>query len=353
MQPRLSDNAKRQLEDVAVQRRETRLARKRERRIGRQGLETEEESLSEGPEQGAEGLEQGAEGRDLKPLKPCTELPLFPLGTFHGPISSPSDVELPSTPPRRRAGSLPATPDVHGSSLFTPSTPRGLRAPTTPATPRRKRPSSSRTPRSKSVDADLAASYSESEEWDNVDDFLVKELSEPPEVSDVAEHSRQEEYDYIPPSSPLPPSSPPQSSPADQTMDLQETSEAILSPEPLVGTPNSVDGLSSGEGEQAFDMLQLFTDAAADFDPLLGAGISTTMEGSSEGIDLTVFENGLTDMDFTEFWQSMGPLLDNTDGTVLDGAAQAASGGWDGTGAVMSGEHGDTDVHALFSGCLL
>ncbi|KAI5831808.1 hypothetical protein K523DRAFT_299727 [Schizophyllum commune Tattone D] len=410
-QPRLSEEALRQQREADARRREVKLARKRERRVARQGVDTEDESYSESGGDftsngvSSNGGRSGKAGRGAKasksanttkPMKPIAALPLFPSSSSF-PLSSSADLPPPSTPPRRRAGSLPATPDELGGSLFTPSTPRGLRAPTTPVTPRRHRPSPIKTPRSKSVGADGADMPDGGEGgWDDDDDFLSKELSESPSAGRSSDMRRFDSSDarrfnsgYVPPSSPLPPSSPPRSSPLDHPMELEmeDGDETILSPEPLVGTPNSAEGLGGtqdgfaganeagslagtaegleGSSDDAFDMLQLFSDS----DTMLGN------EGLNDapGIDMSMFENGLVDMDFTEFWQSMGPLLHDSgalqggegglQGDVGGGQQEGAGqqqhqdmqhGTWDGTtfGTEQQAESVQ-DVHSLFSGCLL
>ena len=171
---------------------------------------------------------------------------------------------------------------------------------------------------------------------------------------------------------------------------MEDGDETILSPEPLVGTPNSAEGLGGtqdgfaganeaggladtvegleGSSDDAFDMLQLFSDS----DAMLGS------EGLNDapGIDMSMFENGLADMDFTEFWQSMGPLLHDSGalgggsgvglqgdggGEVQEGAGlqqhqDMQHGTWDGTTfGTGSGQQAESvqDVHSLFSGCLL
>ncbi|KAI5890354.1 uncharacterized protein SCHCODRAFT_02690320 [Schizophyllum commune H4-8] len=394
-QPRLSEEALRAQREADAKRREVRLARKRERRVARQGADGDDDSYSESGGDFSSNAGKGSMvGRSAKasastinnanakskPVRPIAALPLFPSSSSF-PISSSADLPPPSTPPRRRAGSLPATPDELGGSLFTPSTPRGLRAPTTPVTPRRHRPSPIKTPRSKSVGADGADEGGG--EWDDDDDFLSKELSESPSAGRSSDMRRFDSSDarrfnsgYVPPSSPLPPSSPPRSSPLDHPMELEmeDGDETILSPEPLVGTPDTADGLGGRNGadghpdglelssDEAFDMLQLFSDS----DGMLGS------EGLNDapGIDMSMFENGLADMDFTEFWQSMGPLLNNSgslgeggDGMQGGGGLQEGAGlqqqdmqhgTWDGT-TFGTGQQAESvqDVHSLFSGCLL
>ncbi|KAL1746192.1 hypothetical protein HDZ31DRAFT_34776 [Schizophyllum fasciatum] len=364
-QPRLSEEAKRLQHEASLRRRDSRLARKRERRLIRQGLDTEEESYSDGTDRGsASSSAQSRPKAESKPQASSGALPLFPTGSFPvDPITSSADLPPPSTPPRRRAGSLPATPDGFGGSLFTPSTPRGLRAPVTPVTPKRPRPSPSRTPRSRSVGADGADAPAA--DWDDDDDdFLSRELAESPSAGRSSDARRPVEAGYVPPSSPLPPSSPPRSSPLDYPMELEEVAETVLSPEPLVGTPGSAEGLSGTP--DAFDMLQLFIDSAPSSDaPFDGGSAGDTLGIDTSGIDTSMFDNGLVEMDFTEFWQSIaptlqtagpwaedgGPLLENS---TADSAAQDSPATWDGTNMLSEGDQGEgPDVHSLFSGCLL
>ncbi|KAG1759269.1 hypothetical protein EDD22DRAFT_907046 [Suillus occidentalis] len=291
-------------------------------------------------------------------------LPVFAsdvsISSPFAPSSPVSDTPpVPSTPPRKTSV-LRATPRSLGpdgaSPLFSP-TPKSLRGssaktphfPSHPCTPSRtgKKPAFSpihlRTPSMKMSPLRLGLRPRSSLEWTNKsveqpvdreeEDLLGKELDDALQGLDVPVVNQQDTADDVEtgedddiklPLSPLPPSSPlpPTNDPMDDFIDSTFFRDGSELP------PSSIsDWLSSDD------------DGGADIGELLA------LDGSS-ALDLegSFSPNAFADMDFTEFWESLKPLLQASAGGEGEVPVNMDSG------AAMDSVN---EVQVLFSGCLM
>jgi hypothetical protein len=108
------------------------------------------------------------------------------------------------------------------------------------------------------------------------------------------------------------------------------------------------------------DLAMCFDDFNQFFsDPMTDTFIATNNEDTSllplPSSD-PVVQNGIADFDFTQFWESVKPLVDQSmvtstvDGLASDGMMDADSGS---AGGEIDHVKLAEEVHALFSGCLM
>jgi hypothetical protein len=98
--------------------------------------------------------------------------------------------------------------------------------------------------------------------------------------------------------------------------------------------------------EMSFDQFNiLFSGNGADqaFFPL----------GSSDGVVDSAVQNGMTDFDFTEFWESVKPLVEGESGNLKVFGAQQHDGSSGDIGSEIDHAKLAEEVQALFSGCLM
>jgi hypothetical protein len=178
----------------------------------------------------------------------------------------------------------------------------------------------------------------------------------------------------LPPSSPPPPTSPVlQSQTDDEDMDdignaMSDSDGLVFEQDPLdhQQPQQSLSGISSDymNSDIPFsdDLAMCFDDFNQFFsDPMTGTFITTNEEDTSllplPSSD-PVVQNGITDFDFTQFWESVKPLVDqsmvasHSDGLASDGMMDADSGISAGGGEIDHVKLAE-EVHALFSGCLM
>jgi hypothetical protein len=179
----------------------------------------------------------------------------------------------------------------------------------------------------------------------------------------------------LPPSSPPPPTSPVlQSQTDDEDMDdignaMSDSDGLIFEQDPLdqQQQQQSLSGMSSDymNSDIPFsdDLAMCFDDFNQFFSgPMTGTFITTTNEEDTSLLPLPssdpVVQNGITDFDFTQFWESVKPLVDqsmvasHSDGLASDGMMDADSGISAGGGEIDHVKLAE-EVHALFSGCLM
>jgi len=214
-------------------------------------------------------------------------------------------------------------------------------------------------------------------------------------VSPVKQH-----WTGLPPSSPPPPSSPSllpdvqdddemdeipiatSDSETDTDMEAVPTEDDFSSVDPMTDTSSSVPTPPQGDYDSVFnlstsdlgmptsmDMFEQFTNLnqtpSDDFTAWANLGGGLPEDGSVD----PMFQNGIGQIDFTEFWESFKPLLGDGNGT--GGAAAPSSDQPDanafvvpdfGSEPVLGPAFGDVtpetiklaeEVHALFSGCLM
>jgi hypothetical protein len=314
-------------------------------------------------------------------------LPVFAsdvsISSPFAPSSPVSDTPpVPSTPPRKTSV-LRATPRSLGpdgaSPLFSP-TPKSLwgssaktpHFPSHPCTPSRtgKKPAFSpihlRTPSMKMSPLRLGLRPRSSLEWTNKsveqpvdreeEDLLGKELDDALQGLDVPVVNQQDMADDIetgedddiklplsplPPSSPLPPTSPLLLPSTDDPMDEFIDSTFFSDSDGILGDGSELPPSSISDWFSSDD------DGGADIGELLA------LDGSS-GLDLegSFSPNAFADMDFTEFWESLKPLLQASAGGEGEIPVNMDSG------AALDGVNVDPgklaqDVQVLFSGCLM
>ncbi|KAJ7690693.1 hypothetical protein B0H17DRAFT_1064495 [Mycena rosella] len=332
----------------------------------------------------------GAKPLLLPPVAASGEFPMFV--SVH-PVQSPSRA-APCTPPRKRRANTISTPGP--SSLFTPASSSCLFTPAsgsweTSGVLSLGRSSVSPSSRKASTDKPQPAGNPESDddllgqELDSAfDDFDFPPSSLPIASSDIEVDvetgqmpSSGQEYDSddseeddAPPKQHwvgLPPSSPPpQSSPfmGATQMDDDDVDEAPLTtPDAdVVSEPEMVDSLNMDTEVTEYSMEELGkllniddlanffpstdTDTATLFDQFTNQTLSS--DDSSQimtdwGLDSDA-ENLNPDFDFTEFWESVKPLVEGPDINQDPGLSEMGSL----DNAKLAG-----DVHALFSGCLV
>ncbi|KAG2118218.1 uncharacterized protein F5147DRAFT_670513 [Suillus discolor] len=314
-------------------------------------------------------------------------LPVFASDvSISSPLSPSSPVletpPVPSTPPRRtsvlRATSRSLGPD-EASPLFSPtpklfwgSTGKTPHFPSHPRTPSRtgKKPIFSpirlRTPSAKISPLRLGLRPRSSLEWANKsveqpvdreeEDLLGKELDDALQGLDVPAVKQQDATDALetgednitlplsplPPSSPLPPTSPLLLPSTDDPMEDFFDSDAFFSDsDGILGDASEFPPSSNSDWFSSDD------DGGADIGELL------TLDGTS-GLDLegSFSPNAFADMDFTEFWESLKPLLQAR--ADEEGKTTVSTD----SGAIMDGVNADSgklaqEVQVLFSGCLM
>ncbi|KAJ7594614.1 hypothetical protein C8J56DRAFT_1161202 [Mycena floridula] len=290
------------------------------------------------------------------PIMPSSDLPVF---------ASTDDLPFirPSSPPTSRTASPPRTPtrqrraNTIGSpmgALFTPSprswnilgshsasplfSPAGFPSPSKNVqnSPLRSFLGKRATSETRQIRTRAASPHPMDE------DALTRDLESALEEMNQPAPSPEKPIDHWAnmPSSPLPPSSPPPPMSQDLEMDDDvEMSPEIPgpNPEPAVSlNPDSFPGfgllgddysalppsLPSMNDDDIFDFLN--------FDP---------SSDSPEMIQDPVEQNGVSDLDFSQFWETVKPLVDEQGNTNFDGLADPA-------------QLAD-DVRALFSGCLM
>ncbi|KAG1774984.1 hypothetical protein EV702DRAFT_1008320 [Suillus placidus] len=286
---------------------------------------------------------------------------------------------VPSTPPRKTSV-LRATPRSLGpdgaSPLFSPTpkslwgsirkTPHFPSHPRTPSRTGKKPPIHFRTASTKISPLRLGLKPHSSLEWANKsveqpvdreeEDLLGKELDDALQGLDVPAVKQQDTADDLetgednitlplsplPPSSPLPPTSPLLLPSTDDPMGEFIDRDAFFS---------DSDGVLGDASEfppsSISDWFSSDDDGGADMGELL------TLDGSS-GLDLedSFPPNAFADMDFTEFWESLKPLLQASVGGEGETTVSMDSG------ATMNGVDVDPgklaqEVQVLFSGCLM
>ncbi|KAG2153414.1 hypothetical protein DEU56DRAFT_849538 [Suillus clintonianus] len=314
-------------------------------------------------------------------------LPVFASDvSISSPLSPSSPVSetppVPRTPPRKTSV-LRVTPRSLGldgaSPLFSP-TPKSLWGSTGktplfsshPLTPSRKSkkpvfsPIHLRTPSLKMSPLRLGLSSRSSLEWANKsveqpvdreeEDLLGKELDDALQGLDVPVVKQQDTADDLeigedsitlplsplPPSSPLPPTSPLLLPLTDDPMEEFIDSDAFFSDsDGVLGDASELPPSSMS------DWLSSDDDGGVDMGELLALD-------ESSGLDLegAYPPNAFADMDFTEFWESLKPLLQASAGGEGETIVSMESG------AVVDGvdvDHGKLaqEVQVLFSGCLM
>lgn len=236
----------------------------------------------------------------------------------------------PRTPPRKRRANTINTPDA----LFTPS-PILLHKQSPLFSPSRC-PSPSRLSLRNLISTEITT-------LDNVDeDALTLDLERALEEMNEAEANciQNRPVWRAPPSSPLPPSSPP---PMSQDIEVEEEvalpppltssdtvsaeSEAVLAPAFMTTSEQNSFGLLPEFNTHTTPML-------SDDDIFSFLNFDTT-PSSDASIDPAT-QNGLVDFDFTQFWETVKPLVES----------DADTGRTEDSGVA-------DQVHALFSGCLL
>ncbi|KAG2131703.1 uncharacterized protein EDB93DRAFT_931730 [Suillus bovinus] len=314
-------------------------------------------------------------------------LPVFASDvSISSPLSPSSPVSetppVPSTPPRKTS-ILRATPRSLGSDdaspLFSPTpklfwsstgkTPLFSSHPRTPSRMGKKpvfSPIHLRTPSTKISPLRLGPRPRSSIEWANKsveqpvdreeEDLLGKELDDALQGLDVPAVKQQDTTDAIetgednitlplsplPPSSPLPPTSPFLLPSMDDPMEEFVDSDAFFS---------DSDGVLGDASEfppsSISDWFSSDDDGGADMGELLN------LDGSS-GVDFegSFSPNAFADMDFTEFWESLKPLLQASTGGEGETAVNTDSGATMGGVDMDSGKLAQ-DVQVLFSGCLM
>lgn len=288
---------------------------------------------------------------------------------------------VPSTPPRKTPV-LRATPRSLGpdgtSPLFSP-TPKSLwggtgktpHFPSHPCTPSRTgkklafSPIHLRTPSMKMSPLRLGLRPRSSLEWANKsveqpvdreeEDLLGKELDDALQGLDVPVVNQQDTADDVetdedditlplsplPPSSPLPPTSPLLLPSTDDAIDEYIDNTFFSDSDGVLGDASELPPSSISDWFSSDD------DGGAEMGELLG------LDGSS-GLDLEgpFSPNAFADMDFTEFWESLKPLLQASAGGEGETTVSMDSE------AAIDGVNVDTgklaqDVQVLFSGCLM
>ena len=389
-QPRLSDEAQRALaeaEEVKKQereasRRKTSLSSRRLRQESRTDLKAKQKSSPDAPKS------------DPPPHVPVKDAcPVFAASdTTNDFFSSLSESAGPSSPPRSPRSSFSSyilqtppqkcsmplfTPDNGSSSLFTP-TPKAKSAGRPGGIPNSLGCSPSPSTRGgaiemspiqaivsgRSIGGADGWSGKASSGWDEVDgppsslptasdgeddvptssSFSVEEKSSNiDEEKDEQEVSVKQHWAGLPPSSPPPPSSP-TLTPQDQDDDMELTDLPVPTSDiednlsPSFKEPDS----DEGAGATIFDPLlcALSSDGAGPSDMDIFAQLSSDFHGQDESniiMDPTlgpILQNGLADFDFTEFWESFKPMVqDHANAPDSNKLAE--------------------DIQALFGGCLM
>ncbi|KAJ7729546.1 hypothetical protein DFH07DRAFT_183597 [Mycena maculata] len=407
-QPRLSDTVMQRVQlkeqEEAERRKEARRKKDKEEkeRLLRDGMRCKpgrgpSAAASEGPSPGT------APGVKVPPPLPAPvaangEFPVF--NSSVAPPSSPSRVASsnnhpPCTPPRKRRANTIATPGG-SNSLFTPAS-GSWETSGVLNSGRRSMSPSSRKASTQDEPPTQPGKEPESEDEDLLGqelDSAFDELDFPPSSAPVASSDIERdvempksslEYDSddsddadgppkqhwvgLPPSSPPPPSSPflNGSSPMDDD-DVDElpltTTDADVGSElePLNSPDTGVTSYSVEELGKLLnidDLSNFFPsppveniDAASLFDQLTN-NLELSCDESSQtmkdwGLDMNLDAN--PDFDFTEFWESVKPLVEGT--SHLDTNPDFGQSNTDEPVAIDNARLAD-DVHALFSGCLV
>lgn len=161
----------------------------------------------------------------------------------------------------------------------------------------------------------------------------------------------------LPPSSPPPPSSPILQSQTDDE-DMDDFSNAMSDSDGLIfdHEPQQDQRPFSGDSSDFNNSDFLFTDDLAmcfnDFNKLFSDPMTSTINPQDTSLSSSdpVVQNGIADFDFSQFWESVKPLVDHQSMTTLpDGSAS------DGVQEMAEIDHVKLaeEVHALFSGCLM
>ena len=376
-QPRLSKETEERLALLEQEKKQKRAARRTQKSgTQRQGVGGKTELSSERHISG-QSVDKPVKERSI----PCPQsalslsLPVFAsdvsISPRHSPSSSLSEEPLvPSTPPRKTAV-LRATPrkvaSDGASPLFSP-TPKSLwRSPGKtplfsphPRTPSRKgkkpifSPLHLRTPSTKI--SPLGLKQSSSFEWtsksakQSVDceeeDLLGKELDEALQGLEVPGVKQQPTddfetgvYNMVEPLSPLPPSSPP---PPTSPLLLPSTDDAMeefIDSDPFFSDSDVVLGDKNELPSSVISDWLSSDDGGEDVGGLLTMDASVDLEGAFAS-------NMFADVEFTEFWESLKPLLQ----TNSKGETTIATG----SGSSIVGDVDDgmlvQEVHMLLSG---
>ncbi|KAG1740789.1 uncharacterized protein EDB91DRAFT_1131454 [Suillus paluster] len=387
-QPKLSKEVEERIALVEQEKKQKRAARRMQKPGSwQQGVRTTTELFSE------EGNISSAMVHE--PIKETTmprpqsalslSLPVFASDTISSPLSPSSPVSetppMPSTPPRKTSV-LRATPrslEPDGTSpLFSP-TPKSLWGSTRktplfspqPRTPSRKgkkpvfSPIYFRTPSTTTSPLLLGLKSRSSLEWTNKsveqpvdreeEDLLDKELDEALQGMEVPEVKQQDTADGpeaddstvlppspLPPSSPLPPTSPFLLPSTDDVMEEFMDSDAFFS-----DSDGALGDASELPPSSMSDWFSSDDDGGGDMDGML-------ILDESSGLELAdaFAPNAFADMDFTEFWESLKPLLQASENGEGDTTVSMESG------ASVEGVDVDhaklaQEVQVLFSGCLM
>ncbi|KAJ6603136.1 hypothetical protein B0H10DRAFT_2079513 [Mycena sp. CBHHK59/15] len=314
-----------------------------------------------------------------------------PPGQLRSPAVAANNLP-PSTPPRKRRATITSPAD--SNSLFTPATGSWEASGVLNLGRRSMSPSSRKVP-TQETNPPQPGGENESQEDDDLlsqeldsafDEFDFPLSSLPAASSDIEvdvepEHTPGSNQDYdsddsdddgppkqhwvgLPPSSPPPPSSPFLTGESPMDDDVEEFS--LTAPRADHGSElETVD--SPDPDPAAYSVEELKTlfkiDDFANFYPSTHENIDiqiaslfdqyTNHSGAPEENSQTMMDLGLDptanpDFDFTEFWESVKPLVEaNSEPTDVNmDLSQSSSGGLDHT--KLAG-----DVHALFSGCLV
>jgi hypothetical protein len=175
----------------------------------------------------------------------------------------------------------------------------------------------------------------------------------------------------LPPSSPPPPTSPVLQSQTDDE-DMDDISNAMSDSDGLtfeqdpqnqqfLAGPSSSSSDYMNSMSFSDDLAMCFDDFNQLFsDPMTGT-INTNEEDTSlllplPSSDPVVVQNGIADFDFTQFWESVKPLVDQS----MTSSSTLPSDGLAGENGMQEDSGGEIDhvklaeeVHALFSGCLM
>ncbi|PFH46724.1 hypothetical protein AMATHDRAFT_7463 [Amanita thiersii Skay4041] len=420
--PRLSEEAKRALEEAEKKKAEKEAARKK-------AISTNKKLKYETSESKSKQVRRRAsfEVPRLEPLAPvaaATNCPIFAASdTGLLPLSQSSSEQLtpprsptitgslivPQTPPQKRPMSMitPRTPERSSSSLFTP-TPKarhsqasgGAGSPLfTPGngsgpwqSPLGHKARNSMSP----IQAIISGRYvdgadswcgtgSDHEKGDSDADFPLNLPTASSDVEDETltsstvrvEHTDDDDidkdkqfrikqiWDGLPPSSPPPPTSP-ILSPQDDDDDAEVTDLPVPTSDidESRDTEPEVDG-GMRTGVDMFDSLfstfmnPLEKTGSSNVDIFSPLGTedkikdenATELEASLEPI----FQSGLADFDFTEFWESFKPMVEEHVGKsdVYDMGVSEDHGERAGTTSSLDHCKLAEDMHALFSGCLM
>ncbi|KAK2464201.1 hypothetical protein APHAL10511_003658 [Amanita phalloides] len=394
MQPRLSEDAQQALAEAEEKKKNEREASRRKSSLGYRRLKQEPRSDLKAKST----LAQPSPKTDLPPPvaanNPC---PVFAgsdasddvfssssqsIARPASPQSSSSTAPIPQTPPQKRFTPL-FTPDENSSSLFTP----------TPSTRHTRHPEYSPSPSTRSKlfnispiqavvsgrsigGADGWSGKTAEHGWDvdgppsslptasdGEDTPTSRTLDIGAQVTNLQAGIEEQEHCVRQHWVGLPPSSPPPSSPAltpqdqdDEDMELTDLPVPTSDIEGCTTPTFQVQPESDGDGEIARDVFDPPLPALSSDGPMptdldnfaqlydfrsQNENRAPTLESSLESI----FQNGLVDFDFTEFWESFKPM-------VQDHSSTSDSN------KIDSSKHVDhmglaEDMQSLFGGCLM